>query len=385
MPSKGTRSKAKSKAASPEVVDASPDMKAHGERETATTAASEPTARRSKRKAAAQDEAPGADHDQDAAATVATKKPKVIVHTTQVDIVSSGTPAQHQTHHNVKLDLPLSSLMTTAKPTGKRIVFNNDKNDDHQQDDDAAVVSPDGTNEFFTPQGSPTTATTTSAQQPKGSHDDSSSSSDDDMPEAVSTHTAAAQAAKSAQAAAHAAGRQREAERQRRQERDARLKAQAGSRKKQAQDKKESESEAEEETEEKPKKKKKKEAQITPSAAKPTKRFTRNNLPDVLPEEFLASDSETDNDDEEEAKRNKHKPTIIKFNTVARQVAKAESRQPADQRIGSTVYRIIKKKRDEKLAPKGSKYSRNAREGLLGRGRPGANHRTTKGGFLVKR
>lgn len=376
MPLKGTRSKAKSKAAEPEIFDAEPDMNEQGERET-TTAASEPTRRRSKRKAAAQDEESGVDHDQDAAA--ANKKPKVAVHTTQVDIVSSsGTPTQHQTHRNVKLDIPLSSIMTTTKPTGKRIVFNDD--DDHK-DYDAAAVSPDGTNEFFTPQGSPTTAMPTSAQQLKGSHDkedeEDEDDSDDDAPEAVSTHTAAAQAAKSAQAAAHAAGRQREAERQRRQERDARLKAQAGSRKKQPQVKDESESEAEEE--------KKKEARITPSAAKPTRRFTKNNLPDVLPEEFLASDSENDDDNEEEGKRNIRKPTVIKFNTVARQVAKAESRQPADQRVGSTVYRVMKKKRDETLAPKGTKYSRNAREGLLGRRRPGPRNRTTKGGFLVKR
>lgn len=382
MPPKGSRSKARSKVAEAETVEPvsannSVSNMQDGEEASATKA---PATRRSKRKAA-QEEA--AAYDDDAAA----KKPKVSVHTTEVGILSSnGKPAQHQTHRSMHIEIPI-------KQTGKRIVFDNNDNDDN----DDELASPDGPNEFFTPQGSPTTATPTSAQQqPKQDEnedeDEDGSDSDDDAPEAVSTHTAAAQAAKSAQAAAHAAGRQREVERQKRQERDARLKAQAkGSRKKQQQDEEEDDEkkkEAESESEEDGEKKK------APAIKATTKRFTKNNLPDLLPEDFLASDSESD-EDQDEHRHQRQNPTIIKFNTVARQVAKAESRQPADQRVGSTVYRVMKKKGDQKLAPKGGKFSRNAREGLLGRGRAGTNNnksKTTaattmakKGGFLVKR
>lgn len=381
MPPKGSRSKTKSRAAEPEIFDGNDsvsDGQVHQDKATTTS----PAKRRSKRKAA-----------QEEADDASTKKPKVAVHTTEVEIAASyGKPAQHQTHRNVQLEIPLSSM--ASKPTGKRIVFNNDDVNDDNDD----LVSPDGPNEFFTPQGSPTIAVTaTSTQQPQASDEDdeNESDSDDDAPEAVSTHTAAAQAAKSAQAAAHAAGKQRDAERQRRQERDARLKAQAGLRKKQPPKKQEEkdsdsdlESEAEAEAEEKEKEKETR-AQTAKSGTKP-KRFTKNNLPDLLPEELLASDSESE--DNEEDQREKRRPTVIKFNTVARQVAKAESQQSADQRVGSTVYRVMKKKADERLAPRGGKYSRNAKEGLLARMRPGSKSRTTtrttsssKGGFLIKR
>lgn len=354
MPPKGTRSTTKFKATELDRVAASPAANVSEGVVTPT-----PTTRRSKRKAAPVQQDADADAEMDA------KKPKVAVHTTELDILSaSGKPTQHQVHRNVQIEIPLASA-TKPAAAGKKTFFN----------DEDSLMSPDGPSEFFTPQGSPTTAAPASAQQPSKDEEQddggSESDSDNDAPEAVSTHTAAAQAAKSAQAAAHAVEKQREAERQKRQARDARLKAQAGSRKKKQPSKQQAQESDSEEDETK-----------APSS-RPTKRFTKNNPPDMLPEELLASDSESDDQEETLEKR---RPTIIKFNTVARQVAKAESRQPADQRVGSTVYRVMKKSSDDRLAPKGGKYSRHARKELLERGRAPATRKTAaKGGFLVKR
>lgn len=106
----------------------------------------------------------------------------------------------------------------------------------------------------------------------------------------------------------------------------------------------------------------------------------------MLPDDFLeaASDDDDDNSDQDgdqddAAARRPRKP---KADTVAKQLAKAESRRPQDLRVGSTVYRVAgPRDPNPSLAPKLGKNSRNARELLLRRGRPAER----KGGFLVKK
>lgn len=114
------------------------------------------------------------------------------------------------------------------------------------------------------------------------------------------------------------------------------------------------------------------------------KRLDRRALPDVLPDDFLeaASDDDDDDDNSDEQDDAARRPKKPKANTVARQVAKAESRRPQDLRVGSTVYRVAGARDDNPvLAPKMGKQSRNTKEMLLRRQRPAAR----KGGFLVKK
>lgn len=103
----------------------------------------------------------------------------------------------------------------------------------------------------------------------------------------------------------------------------------------------------------------------------------------MLPDDFLeaASDEEeeggSDQDDEQDTRR----PKKPKSNTLARQMARAESRRPQDQRVGSTVYRVARRQEDPSLAPKVHRHSQNAKKVLLQRQRPVSR----KGGFLVKK
>ncbi|KAJ0109290.1 hypothetical protein J7T55_009622 [Diaporthe amygdali] len=287
---------------------------------------------------------------------------KAKVSSVKISKSESGSSGKKHTHRNVKVEIPVSTPVT--KPAGKHIVFNDD----------------DGPAEFFTPQEAPA-QNLLDVQLSKGdaegdakvAEDDEESDSDDEAPEAVSSHTAAAQAAKSAQAATRAAEKQSELQRRKRQERDARLKQQAETRKKkQGVPDKKAAAEA---------------AEVSPEPAQKTdaptrKRLDRRALPDMLPDDFLEAASEDEEDDEEgDSDDGNRKPRKAKFNTVAKQVAKAESRRPQDQRVGSTVYRVVRKQDDTSLAPKLGKYSRHDKELLLRRGRPVAR----KGGFLVKR
>jgi hypothetical protein len=125
------------------------------------------------------DESPGA------------KKPKVSSVKLTETVTESGGKKKHA-HRNVKVEIPVSTPVT--KPAGKHIVFN---------DDDALA-------EFFTPQEAPAqelldAQLSEAGAGGGGADEDEGSDSDDDAPEAVSTHAAAAQAAKSAQAATRAA------------------------------------------------------------------------------------------------------------------------------------------------------------------------------------
>lgn len=181
--------------------------------------------------------------------------------------------------------------------------------------------------------------------------------------------------------------RQLELQKRKRQERDARLKQQAETRKKHqaASEKKAAAAAAKAEAEASPEPDQHVLGEVrshlpSVSAAPTRKRLDKRSLPDVLPDDFLEAasdeDDNTDQDDEQDGR-----PRKPKFNTVARQAAKAESRRPQDQRVGSTVYRVARPSEDPNLAPKAHKHSKNAKEVLLRRQRPVAR----KGGFLVKK
>lgn len=122
------------------------------------------------------------------------KKPKVSSVKLSETLTESGGKEKHA-HRNVTVEIPVSTPVT--KPSGKHVVFNDD----------------DGPAEFFTPQEAPAqelldaqlSEAGGAGAADEGGEDDEASDSDDDAPEAVSTHTAAAQAAKSAQAATRAA------------------------------------------------------------------------------------------------------------------------------------------------------------------------------------
>lgn len=340
--------------------------------------ASTPARKQTKRKAP---------QDDSAAAATNTKKPKTLVHTEQAASTSTSASGKKTTqkHRAVRIEIPASSISTPVINKGKHIVF-----DDANGDNDNVEEDP---SEFFTPQEDVKT-NPLEAQLSKAASEaeDESDDNDDEAPEAVSTSTAAAQAAKATQAAARAVEQQQDVERRKRQERDAKFRKQAEARKKQQQDsaakttaekkKKTVDGESESDDDDGDAAATRPEARLVTSLATSSrKRLDRRNLPSVLPDEFLESDSEAEeNVEEEEARR----PKKITFNTAARQVAKTEPRNPADQRVGATVYRVMKKQGETKLAPKGGKYSKNAKEMLLGRGRTVPKTGVKKKGFLVR-
>lgn len=298
------------------------------------------------------------------------KKPRVAIHTTEATPISAAGKKSSLRHMDASVEIPIPSP-TATKPTtatGKHIRFDDD----------------DGPNEFYTPQEGPA-RNPLDAQQAgdepgvEGEEEGEGEDSDDDAPEAVSTSTSAAQAAKAAEAAARAAEKQQEDLRRKRQERDAKFKKQAEARKKTQQLPTTTADPA-------PEEKDTRLPDIGTASSSSRKRIGKRSLPSILPDEFLASDSESDagsgDDDGAETASGTRK---IKFNTAARQVARAEARHPADHRVGGTVYRVMKKQGPREMAPKGGRYSRNAREMLLGRGRPGALVGGARKGFLVKR
>lgn len=131
--------------------------------------------------------------------------------------------------------------------------------------------------------------------------------------------------------------------------------------------------------------KRKRAADASPEKSKPAP------APSVLPAEFLESDSEDDNDamdvDQQDGPRTK-KPRTIKAagRAISREAHAAGASRP-DQVVGSTVYRTATKKRDERLAPKGSKDSASTKKNMLIRGRQATQQRPVKGGkkgFFVK-
>lgn len=290
------------------------------------------------------------------------KKPKVLaIHTTEATVTAPTGEAHHLKHTDAALSLPLAQTTPIAATAAKskRIVF----------DDNDTEPADDGPSEFFTPQGG---SPTNNLQPQNDDEEEKSEDDDDDAPEAISTSVSAAQAARASQAAVRAAEKQEAEQRQKRQARDARLKAQTEARRKE---------QLQKQNEKKKLQKDDDDEDEQPAVVQRAPNRRRQALPTVLPEDFLVSDSETSDGEEDEEQR---VPKKIKFNTVARQVEAAEKGAVRDVAVGGTVYRVTAKQGDGKLAPKGRKVSKNARERLLGRGRVAVAGKGKKG-FLVKR
>ena len=94
----------------------------------------------------------------------------------------------------------------------------------------------------------------------------------------------------------------------------------------------------------------------------PSINFEQTNL---LPEEFLASDSEAEEEEAGGAPAPKRRKA-------------AKRSEPRDKRVGGTVYRVVKGV-DGRMAPKKEGRARAVRANLVKRGREGAK----KGGFVV--
>ncbi|KXX76459.1 hypothetical protein MMYC01_206676 [Madurella mycetomatis] len=228
--------------------------------------------------------------------------------------------------------------------------------------------------EFITPKEDPSANPLESsiARQTKakieadGDEEEEEESDDDAPPEAVSTRAAEAQTLKAAEAAAKAAEQQAAAAKRKRQERDAFFRQQAEERKR-AQRPAESEDEAD---------------GASPSAQEailehPEKR--KREVMKLLPLELLESDDERDTPQRSSpAVDGKHKRRKL---AGAEQSLLREPQLPRDQRVGSTVFRVVAGNGNTKLAPKVKQQSRNMKETLLRRDRVAQ----PRGGFFVKK
>ncbi|ROT40191.1 hypothetical protein SODALDRAFT_329864 [Sodiomyces alkalinus F11] len=216
------------------------------------------------------------------------------------------------------------------------------------------------------------------------SPDDGESDSDsDDAPEVVSTSKAAAQVLRSAKAANRAITEQARAQKRKRQERSAFLQEQAKSRKAQQPQTPGVKSDVGDDPE----------GDITPrtqltlesdAAASRRKRLaTQTTVPSVLPAEYLDSDSDDSDAEMDPEHTAKPRPRKARKVVTAQRslVREAKSTLPRDEMVGSTLYRPAPKKQDERLAPKGSKQSANAKRALMIRGRSAVK---TKKGFFIK-
>jgi len=98
----------------------------------------------------------------------------------------------------------------------------------------------------------------------------------------------------------------------------------------------------------------------------------KREVPKLLPLEFLDSDDEdvVMEDDEPMDSGSKRR----------RVAAPREPKGPKDKRVGSTVYKVVQDRGEQKLAPKLKKQSLNVREDMLRRNRIAP----PRGGFFVK-
>ncbi|KLU87329.1 hypothetical protein MAPG_06330 [Magnaporthiopsis poae ATCC 64411] len=258
----------------------------------------------------------------------------------------------------------------------------------------------DGKEQFFTPLETPGSNPLDAAgaaaslrkqkeqrrQDNDGVEDGESEGDDDDdaPPEAVSSHAAALENRKLDQIAAKAAEMQAAAQRAKRQRRDALFKTQAQKRAEaQAVHKAAVAVEDAAATAEK------EEGEMSSS------RKAKSQVPNLLPAEFLESDdSDSDGSDANPGQKRRRgaaaaaaaaaarRPKKIKFETAERAAARDEGRGPVDQRVGGTVYRVLKARGDERLAPKKSKYAAHQKNALLARGRVPVRRSS---GFLLRK
>ncbi|KAK3953375.1 hypothetical protein QBC32DRAFT_119510 [Pseudoneurospora amorphoporcata] len=303
----------------------------------------------------------------------ALKRAAEIVETEQVEVESTvQTPLKESSaessisirstkHVDIEIPIPTSAATTldpdttmegesqlfqtpTEQPRGKRITF-----DDSEQE------------EFVTPREAPDVnplekiLKEKKEEQGQSEEDSEEEDSDDEAPEAVSTSAAQAKSLEAEKAAQRAAEQKAAAEKKRRQERDAILKEQAKS-KKRAANKVEQPSEDEAESE----------AEEDAAATLPEKR--KREIPKLLPLELLESDDEDD-----EALERSDSAAGAKRRKVVR-----EAKGIKDEKVGSTVFRVVPNNTNQTLAPKVKRQALNLKETLLLRNRK----LQVKGGFF---
>ena len=213
--------------------------------------------------------------------------------------------------------------------------------------------------------------------------DSEDESSDDDAPEEVGGKAAQEKAQASAAQAAKVGEQKEAAERQKRKERDEKLKAQAQAAKKRklVEEEKakmmpvdELESESEEDESMTLQEESSPVVESAQHVAREKKiKFDRNNLPELLPEEFLDDEDAMDVDEEEER--------VVK---KARKITFArEEKKVKDVTLGHTTFRV-QKKSSLGLAPKANKRAKMLKEALLG-GRKGQIRKAPTGFFGAKK
>ncbi|KAH8878560.1 hypothetical protein GQ53DRAFT_775645 [Thozetella sp. PMI_491] len=243
----------------------------------------------------------------------------------------------------------------------KRIVFDDDEHE-----------------EFVTPMEAPLRnplETATLALAGEDEEDEEDSDSDDDAPEAISLQRAKDQSAKSSQAASKAAEREADVRRQKRKDRDAFFAEQTRSRRANKATASKSELFGAASEKDAP-------ADAEDAAEVATSESPRKRKPEalgLLPPELLESEDE-DEDAPRREQLNVTKSKKIKLD-VAERRAKHAVPEVQDARVGSTVYRVMTERENDRLAVKANRASYQLKEKLLGRHRAPEK----KGGFLVKR
>jgi len=119
-------------------------------------------------------------------------------------------------------------------------------------------------------------------------------------------------------------------------------------------------------------------ATLEKSATRKRPRIYKSSIPEILPPEFLESDSE--DEDDADSSRLQRGPKKIKFDTAERILIQQE-RPPQDKRVGSTVYRVLGGQGNSQMAPKASQRSRNSKAFLLQRDKTPKH----SGSFFAKR
>ena len=206
--------------------------------------------------------------------------------------------------------------------------------------------------------------------------------SDDDAPEEVGGKAAEKQAQEKAAQAVRVAEQKEAANRQKRRERDEKLRIQADASKKRKAveeqkakmmpiDELDSESEEDESVTLQEEFSPVLETAHTVAREKKIK-FDRNNLPDLLPEEFLNDEDRMDVDEDERPVKKAKKITFAR-----------EEKKVKDVTLGHTTFRVQKKTKMG-LAPKANKRAKMLKEALLG-GRKGQIRKAPTGFFGAKK
>ncbi|KAK4455858.1 hypothetical protein QBC34DRAFT_388130 [Podospora aff. communis PSN243] len=269
-------------------------------------------------------------------------------------------------HRHVSIEIPLMSSSLLAKNAKSQEA----PGTEDAQDEDVfktpmerrhITFSDSDNEEFVTPLEAPLRNPLEAGQATKDveveEEQEEDEDSGDEAPEAISSHAAGAHLAKVSQAATKAAQKQAAAQKQRRQERDAFLKQQAEKRKS---------TQVPEDKVEEPRTR-------SPRPLFPEKR--KREVPKLLPLELLESDDE-DEANHSDSSASKGAPKRKKL--VTGWVPEAKGTR--DQKVGSTVFRVVDNPGDKKLAPKAKKAAVHMREVLLKRAK--APH--AKKGFFVK-